>query len=178
MKIYILEPNLDDYQGIQPKNDDFWDYEAYSFDGEQFLTDTWKELKLETPEEDRDLIEGDLPDFSISYIPVFSQRSFEVLKNVINNFAEFLPAICGEKSFYLLNVKLFGYGLDEEKSDLTRLSTGRILKINQAIFKRGIEYPPIFKLSQMPKGEVFVNEIFKEIVESSGLSGFVFKECC
>ncbi len=75
-----------------------------------------------------------------------------------------------------MNVTTLVDALDEEKSDVLRASdTGQLLMIHRPSFRADRLGPEIFKLSQMPRGLIYVTEAFVHRVRATSLEGLDFK---
>lgn len=178
MKIYMLEPCFDEYQGLTPINDSFWEHESVLFNGTEQLYTNWDDLELEILDGDELLPKGDLPDFSVPYISLFSSHARETLVDLVSECGEFLSAKCDGDMYYLFNVTKLINKVDEDKSEFDRLvSSGRIIKVRKILFHKESSLPPIFKLSIMPLGNIFVTQEFKDKVEDEKLKGFKFVPC-
>ena len=178
MKVYILRPKLEHFQGVLPTDDSFWEYKATLFSGQNSLLPTWDILQLEVDEDDKKLPKSDFIDISVAYIAVFSEKAVNILNSTLLGHGELLAAECDNENYFLFNVTQFSNILNEALSDINRLDgSGRILKINKYIFNEISDLPMIFKLHPMGYGEIYVSEEFKNIVESSGLLGFEFILC-
>ncbi len=66
--------------------------------------------------------------------------------------------------------------LDEDRCELTRFTTGRIMGVQRfAFFVDRIERAAIFKVPQL-RADMFVTDVFAERVRRFALTGFVLKE--
>jgi hypothetical protein len=176
-EIFILKPDFDRFQELTAKADEFWDNQSLKFSEGNSIANDWQSLNLEIMDEDMLLPSSDFPSFPVSYIPIFSEQAKDELEETIKDFGEFLEATLGSDTYYLFNITTHIDCLDLEQSDLEVLSSGTILKIKKAVFKSEIQFPAIFKLSNMPLGDIFVTRKFKEIVNNNGLKGFCFEPC-
>ena len=176
MPVYELCFNHEKYKTLMPVDDDFWLSSAELFNGRRILSTSWQCIQLESVPSIRELLLGDFTDFSVFYIPVMSQEAKDAVESTINQCAEFLMAKFESKNFFLLNVHKLIDVLDLNKSKVKRLaSSGKIIEIEKAVFLNKDTLPPIFKLTNMPLGKVYVTDEFKHMVELSILSGFEFK---
>lgn len=80
--------------------------------------------------------------------------------------------------YYFINIINVLDCLDLSKSDINFFSDGRIYKINKFSFNSNISKmnTTIFKIKKFERGDVFVNENIKKIIEVSELDGFTFQE--
>ena len=136
---------------------------------------TWVPIRVErltATSSDSMLPLGDFPTFGA--VPVFSERAARALVDLLAPHGELLP-LEGEP-FLVFNVTTVLDALDEERSDLQRFTSGRVMQVNRFVLRPDrLDGSPIFKLSAMPRVDVFVSERFRHRVAESGLVGFVFE---
>jgi hypothetical protein len=108
--------------------------------------------------------------------PAFSQRAVDRLRDVLEENGELLPLALKGEPYYVYNVTRSIDALDEDRSDLVRFSSGRIMEV------RRLELRPdelcgvsIFRLPQV-RGQIYARESFMKRVADSGLTGFAFRE--
>lgn len=134
-------------------------------------------VKIVAAEKDRPA--GDFPGFS-SHIPVFSQRSMEVLGQTLTSAGEIVPLNCQncDKDYLALNVTTLVDALHEAQSEVKRYrSSGRIRRILKYAFRvEKLKDVSIFKLPETPLQQVYVTAGFVENVIGSSLQGFVFEQ--
>ena len=68
--------------------------------------------------------------------------------------------------------------LDVKNSKIKYFSDGNIMRIENFVFISEIlsKNTNIFKVQGIERGEVFVNEETKQLIESAGLKGFIFTQ--
>lgn len=120
--------------------------------------------------------ETDLYGYS-NIVPVLSNNAKECLAPIIKDKAEFLPIDCDGDELWMLNTINLIDAFDEEASELTKFSSGKILAISKYVLKNDkCQDNEIFGLSDVPHHYIFVSEKIKQIVEENDLKGFEFKE--
>jgi hypothetical protein len=107
---------------------------------------------------------------------LLSRAAKDAVGSYLAEYAEILPLECDDGEFWVANVTRLVDCLDESASQLLRdPDTGAILVVQKHVFRPiDLECAGIFKLSQMPRGLIYVTEPFVDVVNSSGLSGLVF----
>ena len=174
MNIYILRSDYDKYQSFCFRNEA--DAEVASrFNGKPIPD--WEPVPVEPDEEDGDhLPASDFPSLLVSHMPIFSQRAVDELGDILEPNGQLLPLDYNRGLYYAYNVTKLVNALDEERSEIVRFSTGRIMDIKRYAFVRDEldEGLTIFKLLPTPLLRVFVTDRFVKAVEEAGLTGFKF----
>src|SRR4030095_1391831 len=178
MKIYILKADPDSYQSLVMsfEEDHLW-YRRLS----------GKPVAHEWPTPQVDIIyqnakgkwlpSSDFPSFTISHIPVFSARAVAILGDVLTKNGELLPLNCIDGDYFAYNVLNLVSALDQEKSDIVRFPTGRIMTVRKyALNEDKLAGQMIFKIPEIVLLSVFVTDRFKNKIEDAGLTGFCFIE--
>jgi len=107
-------------------------------------------------------------------VQLFSPRALEVLGPLLEGNGEILPLDCDYGEYYLFNLTRVIDALDVERSDVFRLSPGRIGHvIRYEFFPERIGDATIFTIPQQ-FGRFYVTNRFTEAVEDAGLVGFLF----
>ncbi len=126
-------------------------------------------------------LEGDNPHFfGYSETPLISESAKEALLKFEPNM-EFLPVFDyeTEKTYYLVNILKIIDAIDYERSIFRKLPSGLVVGLEKYAFKDTAKDEPIFKIylnNRVKTTEVFVNDVFKESVETNNLKGFKFIE--
>lgn len=124
---------------------------------------------------------GDVPYFWGANCPVFTPRSLGALRDLIAPFGEFLPLHSKDGEFTAFKVLHFLDALNLERSDIkwraqTRRELGQpklVDKIVRFVFdETKLQEKVIFRIPQLPLGQVFVTDVFARQVQKSGLKGF------
>ena len=122
--------------------------------------------------------DGDFPSLNdYCSIPIMSQRAWDVFLPLIGDCCEALPIDHPSgKPFYIIHVMKTIDALDEERSELCRLSDGRVSRTYKYAFKPGLlTGQHIFKLPLMSGGELLVDDEFRRVVEDNNLKGLLPK---
>jgi hypothetical protein len=143
------------------------------FDGRS-LADTWVPPAVhpaDTSEDDAQL--GDCT--VLGTVPLLSERGADVLHPIIARTSELLPVRYPRRALFVLNVLEVADCLDEARSKIARFSTGRVMRIDQYVFDSAkLPKTEIFRLSQLPRGLLYVTDRFVGAVQEGGLTGFEF----
>ena len=104
----------------------------------------------------------------------FSERTRDTLKDLLEPYGEFLPVLYGATVVYLYNCTTVYHAVDEERSDIFRLSSGLVADIKRAVVVRDRLGPaPIFRDALCPKKLIFRSSDFDAAV-AAGIQGYVF----
>jgi hypothetical protein len=107
----------------------------------------------------------------------FSKKAVEVLKPLINEHVQILPLKHEKLDYYLINVTNLIEGIDFEKSILDTLDNGRILGVDEYVFKENaVKEVPIFKEPYFAGSHIYVSDLFRQTVIENKLTGFEFIE--
>ncbi len=122
-----------------------------------------------------------MSDYPVFSVPAMSQKAYDVLSNSFQNLVEIFPLAPNKKygQYYFMNIINLLDCLDVEKSDLKFFSDGKtIMRIKRYVFQEKIldMNTTIFKLENLRRGEIFVNEETKLLIENAGLEGFIFTQ--
>lgn len=169
MKIYKLDFDVNKFKSIQlcEKVDaDFYQM----FDGRS-LSNSWIVPRVKVYDDDLELEDGDAPGFNI---PVLNKRAYEVLYPMISNDIEVLIIQLNDEILYGINVLTI---IDAINYDLSKYKTyrdgKRIMFFEKYEFiEEAIKGKNIFKISDLPRGDVFVSEKFAETIIENQLKGF------
>lgn len=139
--------------------------------------DAWRPIAVEWIDDDLNAgkPKSDYP--TLGSTPVLSQRAIDELMEVLVENGEILP-LNGDSAeqYYVYNVTRILDALDTDKSDAIWFGPGRIMMMKRYAFRDAeLEGATIFKVPQL-RVQVFVTEPFVERIESSGLTGFSFRE--
>jgi hypothetical protein len=174
-KVYKLDYR-DGFEWLQPVVSQ--DYRKLRFDGTPRIT-SWEPVEMERVTEDDNGTRrqpGDFPACSGGDMLFVSARAKTLLDQVLREAGELLPLACSDGEFWALNVILQLDALDEGLADVLRASdTGRILRIRRHAFRSERLGAEIFKLSQTPRGLIYVTETFVNRVKATTLEGLGFK---
>lgn len=185
MKIYLLDRDAENYRWLEYKNT-FVEYNGYKvslfdyFHAHLVNVESMKgfneliECKTFRDKKERKL--GDYPHFAL---PAISQKAKDILEKHFEGLVEIFP-LNVEKwgTYYFINITNVLNLLDFEKSEIRRLSSGKIIAINKYSFLDSIFTinSNLFQLNHVSRSLVFVNEKTKQLIEDAGLEGFIFTQ--
>ena len=145
---------------------------------------SWRPLRVERiTGDDREVIggmpTGPLTDFpKFSFLPCFSGRAADALRDVLDANGELLPLLCDEGGFYAYHILTQVPALDEARSEVARI-LGRIAMIHRYEFLPSLlDGLTIFRLTREQGGVDLVTAPFVDRVVQAGLTGFDFREVC
>ena len=169
--VYRLRPIYDKYECIVLNNPET-DYSIlYRFNGKPI--DNWTNIEV-VIEGKKKLKKGDFLDLS-THIPVFNKNAISCMREILSPYGQILPLNCRGGDFFAYNVTTVIDGLNEEKSEIIRFPSGKIMNITKYIVNRDkLSGQCIFKIKQAELMDVFVTQDFVEIVKKYKLSGFDF----
>ena len=143
------------------------------FDGRS-LAKTWVPPVVQpadTTEDDAQL--GDCTVFGT--VPLLSKRAAAVLRTLAPGASEFLPVRYTRAPLFVMNVLGTVDCLDESRSRIDRFETGRVMRITEYVFDpTRLPRAPVFRLPQLPRGQIYVSDPFVRAVRQGNLSGFEF----
>ena len=176
MKIYLLDRDAENYRWMEYKGN-WFEFFLKLLDSEP-LGKFEEKIEWKTIKEKKEIGMSDYPCFSV---PAISQKAYNVLSNSFLNLVEIFPFAFNKKygQYYFMNIINLLDCLDVEKSELKFSSDGkRIMRIKRYVFQEKIldMNTTIFKLKNKRRGEVFVNEETKLLIENAGLEGFIFTQ--
>lgn len=174
MAIYRLDPDNDRFHNFALADES--DAAIYHrFNGTP-LGDEWKSLEIMAVDTDDELAQ--LGDHALlGTIPVFSERAIASLADTLKANGEALPLVYSRQPYFAFNVTSVVDALDEGLSKLQRFSSGRVMSIDEFVFRpESVRGRSIFKIPQLPRAFVFVTDDFVDRVRAAGLQGFDFHE--
>jgi hypothetical protein len=139
--------------------------------------DAWRPIPVEWIDDELNSgkPKSDYP--TLGSTPVLSQHAVDELMDVLVENGEILP-LNGDPAdrYYAYNVTRILDALDTEKSDAIWFGPGRIMMMKQYAFRdTKLAGATIFKVPQL-RVQVFVTEPVVNRIQSSGLTGFSFRE--
>jgi len=176
MYLFSIMPN--GYKGLViPEGHKYADYDCLLWDGRS-KSDTWKTVPLEWLEDDltdSDDVVADFTAFGGGPIAV-SERAYDVVSEIFKGQVEFLPTSGPDgDNWRLLNVTNVVDTMDTSKSQYQIYDSGRIGMCTHAhIDEPGPENKIFVVKGFMPR--MFVDEVSKNLIESSGLTGALIRE--
>ncbi len=130
-----------------------------------------------------EISDPELPDAPLSDFPYFNgtplvgPRAMESLRDVWAECGELLPVHGLQSPHMVLNVTRVLDALDESRSTLTRFeSSGRVMSVERYAFHRSrLGRCLLFRIPQLPQGDIFVTDAFVARVRAAKLTGFEFE---
>ena len=121
-----------------------------------------------------------MPDFThigLAPIPTFSMRAIQALGSMLSEHGELAPIKMDEPvQYYGFNPTIILDLLDEDQSQITYFSSGKIMAIDHYVLRKtGIRLPPIFKIPQTRVNKTYVSDEFIARVNECKLTGFRFQ---
>jgi hypothetical protein len=130
------------------------------------------EMKLLREDEGNVLEPADLPWLG-EHALVMRRPAADLVASLVEGQAELLPLSCVDAELFLLHVTECRDALDEDRSELVRFSTGRIMTIDKHVFDAGaLNGVRFFKIPQMPTGPMFMSGEVVDGITSAGFRGF------
>ncbi len=106
---------------------------------------------------------------------IFRERAIDALGDILLQHGELLPLRCEEAELHIYNPWILPDALDEGRSEIVRFDDGRIMHIEQYVFReeivRGVD---IFKLGIMRASPTLFSRRFVKRWRDSGLWGLDF----
>lgn len=106
---------------------------------------------------------------------IFRASVVEALGQVLLEYGELLPLECAEAELWIYNTTRLIDALDVEASEIARLSSGKIIRIDRPVFRAEVIGDiDIFKLSIHRLGSTYFSQRFVDLWKASGLKGLDF----
>ncbi|SDT40025.1 hypothetical protein SAMN05444162_4133 [Paenibacillaceae bacterium GAS479] len=143
------------------------------FNGDSKL-DIWYPIKVETLYK---RTYNDFPKYIIGK-PIFSEKVKELTESFISDEVEFLPLGHKDMNLFAVNVTKVLDCVDWDRSDIRTFNDGSFAGFNKLVFDFS-KIPPntyIFKYKERAMTQVYVTDLFKELVEKHKLKGLDFSE--
>ena len=104
--------------------------------------------------------------------PAFTGRAIERIGNLLRESGQVLPLLSADGEYYLWNVTTIIDALDEERCELHRFSSGRVMAVQRWAFRAGmLREATAFKIPQLLRAFTFVTGAFVDRLADSGLTG-------
>jgi hypothetical protein len=175
MDVYLLEPDADRYENLTVADLADVDELLDRFDGRP-MAGSWSPLEVEVIRDSRHRGRP-ASDFPLLYgpVPVLSERAAHALGDLLDGAGERLPLRGGDGRYQALNVTRVLDALDEERCEVKRFRSGRIMRVLRYAFRpEAIGEAAVFKVPQMLKSEVYVTDRFADAVRRHGLIGLAW----
>lgn len=127
-------------------------------------------MTLLTNEDGRQFRHAFLPWFA-SHTLVLRDEAIEVVGQVLRPHGELVELDCETARLSMFVAPTKAGFLDEEKSDLERFSSGRIMSLRRPVFRcEAIAGVLAFRLAEMPRGHLYLSESIVEAAKATGLA--------
>lgn len=145
------------------------------FKGES-IQDEWKPLEVEIYKKSKKFSDSPIFWDAIGSF-ILSNKAYNDLKMFLEQKTEVLPLIHPQYSYYIVNNLNVIDCLDKEKTVFTTLSNGKIVDVENYVFRPEVlENQHIFKIKELKSTSTYVSDKFKEEVEKNNLKGFLFQK--
>ncbi|MGH9874927.1 MAG: imm11 family protein [Pyrinomonadaceae bacterium] len=174
--IYLLNSDTSHYRGLQPPENNRFMGMIERFDGTP-IGAAWDVFEVTYDDDSIELPLSDFASLTFQHIPVFSKPAARALRSLLAGAGELLPLRCGEAKYLAFNVTALVDALDLENSEVFRFASGKIMDVKTYVLDgERLGSAAIFKLTETPLMDVFVSDEFVNVVETAGLTGFLFKQ--
>jgi hypothetical protein len=119
-----------------------------------------------------------IPDFEmLTDVPVFTTAAYEALRPVLDGRGEELPIeVTTPPEVVAFNVTRVIDALDEERSEVKRFSSGRVMRVARPAFiPERVAGETIFRITTYPR-TIYVTDAFLEAADAIGLKGMRLSE--
>lgn len=168
MKVFELNEDYS-YQGFdiidENKERLFWDFLRESW-GQPI--ENWRPLAVTASKDE--LPPCDFPSLTAGVF-VFNRRAKEALEDLLEPVGQFLPLLTSQGEHYAYNVINRIDVLNEERSEVSRFESGRVMMVRRYEFHpEKVQNQVIFQIPQETT-RIYVTHNFMERVEKYGLTG-------
>jgi len=139
---------------------------------------TWKPLKVQIFDKDQgvSLLRSDSPWIG-SHTLIFREQVVRKMQSFLEKHGELLPLEENSDQLFIYNPWLCENALDSAKSEMIKLSGGKIIRITKYAFhKERIDGFEAFKISDLRVSPVFLGQTFVDEWLSAGFVGLEFNE--
>lgn len=138
---------------------------------------TWQPLhmKIVTEDEGTELQRSDAPWLG-SHALIFRHSALDKIGNLLERSGELLPLISNDEELFVFNPLQVRDALDEDLSSLMRFSNGRIMRVNQYVFRPEVVGDvDFFKIPNLRVSPTFVTQRFVDAWSDARLCGLRFR---
>jgi hypothetical protein len=170
MRISKLKSDVDRYRWLALANESEMRILNNLHDGP--IGSAWQPIRAEWIEEDvaAGKPKSDFP--TLGTTPVFSERAVDTMLELLVANGEILPLDVEGEKYFAYNPTRTLDALDQDRSEIVRFPTGRILDVKQYVFLPDkLDGTAIFRLPLL-RGSAFVTDEFAALVRQGELTGF------
>lgn len=123
-------------------------------------------------------VKAKLPDILAwkEYLPVLSGRAVKLFEEIAPGCAEYKECLTIKGNpYYVINVLAAQDILDVENSEVSLTTDGNIRLVKRCVFSDHVA-GPLFKLSNLLDGPIFINRCLAQEILAAGLVGFEFRD--
>ncbi len=112
-----------------------------------------------------------------SGVIILRDEAVDVVGEILRPHGVVLPLLCEEARLALFSAPLVEGVLDEERSQIKRFRSGRIMELRKPVFRTGLlGGVKAFKLSEKPRGDLYLTgDVVEEILATGLTSGTDFE---
>jgi hypothetical protein len=174
VKVYRIAP-IDDFEDIGPVDiDDAKRFRA--LDGTPHR-DRWTPVRMELISQDAyggAYQRADVPWMS-DIVLFLRDEAIKTAGPILEQYGELLPVECDSADVLVFNAGQVLDVFDEERSEIRRFSSGKLMGIDTYIFNGdGIPERAAFKIPQQPRGPIFFTEAVVEELNALSLAGLAW----
>ena len=104
-----------------------------------------------------------------SHVLILRDRAVDSIGPILEPHGQLLPLACTEARLVVFDAQVLPGVLDEERSELVRFGSGRIMKLKVPVFRSA--YPEgagAFKVAEMPRGPILLTRNLVRAIEDTG----------
>lgn len=106
-----------------------------------------------------------------SDVLVLRDAAIDVVGPLLADRGELLPLAIDDGRLWVFSAGLLAGALDDERSEMVRFDDGRIMELRRPVFRdEVISKAGAFKLSEMPRGQVFLTDELVKAIQATGHS--------
>lgn len=149
------------------------DFEVIRTLAERAADDLWKPIHmalLKVDDHGRPQRHADLPWLG-SGVLVLRDEAIETVGELLRPYGEVLPLRCDDARLALFSAPVVTGVLDEDRSDMVRFGSGRIMALRVPVFRTpALGDMQAFKLAEMPRGDLYLAEQLVEAIRATGMT--------
>jgi hypothetical protein len=102
---------------------------------------------------------------------VLRDEAIETVGALLRPHGELLPLLCDDARLTLFAAPAVAGVLDENRSDLDRFGSGRVMALRAPVFRADVlGSTGAFKLAEMPRGDLFLTGDLVEAIRATGMT--------